>query len=624
VAFTVAGRDADIVTTQVSFDGGTTRTVVTPDAAGLFSLDLSSRPAGATTVTLIVTDDAGNQATKAQVVTIAAADQPPVFAAAPNDVPVLENTTAVGTFAATDADGDAVAYSLVGADAALFAISAAGVLSFRAAPDAEAPDDVGSNGIYQVTVQATAGAAVATKDLTITLTDTNELIFIDQSAFSVAEGPTAVGTITAGDEDGGPVTARFSIAGGADAAAFTLDAVTGVLSFKTERDFEAPTDVGRNNVYNVVVTARDGALSDNQAIAVTVTNVSEAPFAPFAVEAEAAALTILDTDANTNDTVVRNAANPETGTSFPGGSGLRPGFSGTGYLDFGDTPGDRATFTVTVREAGPYDLSIRYAANDARPLDLSLNGAAASTVPFVGTGLPASGATPAVEGVNRWVFLTVPVTLTAGSNTISLAIPAGRASGPNIDRIEITAAGAGPIDDSADLDANLALTGPTSAVQGAAGLVAFTVVGRDADIVTTQVSFDGGTTRASVTPDTAGVFSLDLSARPAGATTVTLIVTDDSGNEARDEQVVTIAPATPQNFNQVIEAEAFVITDTTRATALETTQARNAANPEPNPLARDVDANGLWDGFNGAGYLDMGANVGDAAAFTIDAPTAGT
>ena len=40
----------------------------------------------------------------------------------------------------------------------------------------------------------------------------------------------------------GVTAASFAIAGGADASAFTIDPVTGQLSFNTPPDFEAPTD----------------------------------------------------------------------------------------------------------------------------------------------------------------------------------------------------------------------------------------------------------------------------------------------------------------------------------------------------------------------------------------------
>ena len=63
--------------------------------------------------------------------------------------------------------------------------------------------------------------------------------------------------------------------GGDDKAKFTINASTGVLSFVTAPDFEVPTDVGTNNVYDVIVQVSDGAATDTQALAVTVTNLND-------------------------------------------------------------------------------------------------------------------------------------------------------------------------------------------------------------------------------------------------------------------------------------------------------------------------------------------------------------
>lgn len=93
------------------------------------------------------------------------------------------------------------------------------------------------------------------------------------AAVNVAENATTVTTVVATDADADPVT--YSITGGADASRFTIDGSTGALRFATAPDFESPQDTGSNNVYNVVVTASDGTLSDAQTIAVTVTNVDE-------------------------------------------------------------------------------------------------------------------------------------------------------------------------------------------------------------------------------------------------------------------------------------------------------------------------------------------------------------
>ena len=64
---------------------------------------------------------------------------------------------------------------------------------------------------------------------------------------------------------------------GVDEEFFDVDS-SGNLVFMTYRDFEAPEDDGANNVYNVTVTASNGAgLSIIQSFAVAVTNVNEAP-----------------------------------------------------------------------------------------------------------------------------------------------------------------------------------------------------------------------------------------------------------------------------------------------------------------------------------------------------------
>ena len=93
----------------------------------------------------------------------------------------------------------------------------------------------------------------------------------------VAENVTAVTTITATDANTSQ-TLTYSIVGGSDAAKFTINSVTGALSFITAPNYESPTDSGGNNVYDVTVQVSDGIGGvDTQAIAVTVTNVNEAP-----------------------------------------------------------------------------------------------------------------------------------------------------------------------------------------------------------------------------------------------------------------------------------------------------------------------------------------------------------
>ncbi|MBK8064370.1 MAG: cadherin repeat domain-containing protein [Betaproteobacteria bacterium] len=62
--------------------------------------------------------------------------------------------------------------------------------------------------------------------------------------------------------------------GGTDAGKFTINATTGVVSFVSGPSFEAPSDSGGNNVYDITVTASDGSATTTQAVAITVTNVA--------------------------------------------------------------------------------------------------------------------------------------------------------------------------------------------------------------------------------------------------------------------------------------------------------------------------------------------------------------
>ncbi|MBB5684264.1 PQQ-dependent sugar dehydrogenase [Sphingobium boeckii] len=81
-------------------------------------------------------------------------------------------TAAFYTAAATDPDGNPLTFSLSGgADAAMFSITAGGALTFRAAPDFEAPGDADRNNIYQVTLSVSDGTANATLALSVTVTD---------------------------------------------------------------------------------------------------------------------------------------------------------------------------------------------------------------------------------------------------------------------------------------------------------------------------------------------------------------------------------------------------------------------------------------------------------------------
>ena len=158
---------------------------------------------------------------------------------------VAENTTAVLTVTATDADQPAqtLSYSIVGgADATKFSINAStGALSFITAPDFETPTDAGADSIYDVIVQVSDGTLTSTQ--AIASPSPRSTTTPRQSPAAPRRmsprTPPLVLTVTATDADLPTQTLSYAIVGGADAAKFAINASSGALSFITAPDFEA-------------------------------------------------------------------------------------------------------------------------------------------------------------------------------------------------------------------------------------------------------------------------------------------------------------------------------------------------------------------------------------------------
>ena len=223
-----------------------------------------------------------------------------ITATSVNDAPVItsdasvnaaENQTSVLTVTATDPDQEStLTFSLTGgADLSKFTIDAdSGLLSFITPPDYETPSDADADNLYAVQVTVTDNGTPTLSDIqtiAVTLTSVNEEPEITSdganptASVSVEENQTAVTTVTATDPDSGD-TLTYSISGGVDGAAFSINTTSGVLTFNSAPDFESPTDIGTDNIYDLQVTVTDdglGNLVDIQDIAVTVVSVNEPP-----------------------------------------------------------------------------------------------------------------------------------------------------------------------------------------------------------------------------------------------------------------------------------------------------------------------------------------------------------
>ena len=230
-----------------------------------------------------------------------------------------------------DIGGGGHTYSIVSVadggsvDAARFTIGANGDLQFVSSPDYENPLDADADNFYLVTIRAqdTGGLQLSTdKNFVIEVTDVNEAPVISQGNVAVSENfvGTAL-TVAATDPEGDTLT--YSISGGLDAGKFSINASTGAISFNVSPNFEAPTDNGTNNIYDLTVSVSDGTNTTSKAIEITVNNVNENPvFSPttrsinYAENATSDVATIVATDADAGDVLSYQLANLDDSALF--------------------------------------------------------------------------------------------------------------------------------------------------------------------------------------------------------------------------------------------------------------------------------------------------------------------
>lgn len=280
-----------------------------------------------------------------------------------NDAPVITSgttggeaeNTAISNVAyqavASDVDGTLPAYTLSGADAALFDISSTGAVTFKTSPNFEAPADADHDNVYNIIVNASDGVApAATQSVTITVTDVNEAPTITSAATATQAENTAASTvvyqIAASDPEGTALSYTLS---GTDAGLFNISS-TGAVTFKNAPDFEAPADAGGDDVYNIIVNVSDGVNSAvAQDVAITVTDVVEVINAAPVTGADTVitnvgnngtvyipewALLNNDTDADGNSLDVANVGN-----ALGGAQTHTPGTGSAGQVSFNDNAG---------------------------------------------------------------------------------------------------------------------------------------------------------------------------------------------------------------------------------------------------------------------------------------------
>ena len=102
---------------------------------------------------------------------------------------VDENTIAVSTFTATDAQDDPISYFVDGLDSGFFTIgSSSGALVFNNAPDYENPQDSNEDNVYELSIGASDGSFSSSLGITVSINNIDEnplaVISVDQQSVS--------------------------------------------------------------------------------------------------------------------------------------------------------------------------------------------------------------------------------------------------------------------------------------------------------------------------------------------------------------------------------------------------------------------------------------------------------
>ena len=238
---------------------------------------------------LIQPSDGRNTGSHAVTVTVTDVNEPPeIRSGSSTSFTQPENRTSrLYAYSATDPEQSAVTWSVGGTDESHFTIDERGQFSFRedSPPDFDAPDDVGRNNIYNVTIQATDPESnTASLPVIVRVTEVNEGPVITRQGSATISVPEnhavtqALATYTASDPERPTVSITQWSTTGTDGGDFVMNAL-GELRFRNSPNYERPVDSNRDNVYEVTIRASDGRNTGTleEVQVVTVTDVNEPP-----------------------------------------------------------------------------------------------------------------------------------------------------------------------------------------------------------------------------------------------------------------------------------------------------------------------------------------------------------
>ncbi|MEC0249586.1 Ig-like domain-containing protein, partial [Paenibacillus chitinolyticus] len=368
----VAGTDADGDTLSYSLGTLPTHGTVSLASDGSYTYTPNPDFNGTDSFTVVVSDGRGGLAISNVTVTVTPVNDPPTVSDTA-DV-TLEDTPVTGLVTASDADGDALSFTLGTPPAnGTAAVSADGTYTYTPAPDFNGTDS------FTVTVSDGRGG---TATVTVVVEPVNDPPAASDVTLTTPEDTPVSGAVVATDPDG-------------DVLAFTVEAAAGhgTVTLNPDGTFVYAPGPDFNGTDSFVIGVSDGngghALSS---VTVTVTPVNDPPaaadFADVTPEDIPVTGQVTATDPDGDPLTFAVGTQPANGTAVITAAGTftytpNPNFTGTDsftvIVDDGNGGTDTATVTITVTPVN--DAPVTADLNLATPEDTPLAGAVTAADP---------------------------------------------------------------------------------------------------------------------------------------------------------------------------------------------------------------------------------------------------
>ena len=272
------------------------------------------------TVTVIATDPSKATASIAVTIKPGGSQDAPIITG-PSRVEYPEGGTwRVASYTADNPRNNTWGWNIAvqpgGGDGDFFEIDNNGVLTFRASPDHDSPEDDNGDNRYSFSVTAydthpgSGTPAQSYYNVTVIVTEREDTLEISgNTSINYQENGTGdVATYTATDTGTDQtVTPTWNLSG--DDRSFFSISNSGVLTFRTPPDYDARDDHDSDNVYEVTVEASHDGETATENVYVTVTNVDE----PLTLTGRTS-ITYLEGGAGAVETYVANDPEGETVT----------------------------------------------------------------------------------------------------------------------------------------------------------------------------------------------------------------------------------------------------------------------------------------------------------------------